>query len=302
MNSREKFWKFLRLFRIIACAKRKFAHFTCWGQVFTFHLLVLHFSFAGCPKKCEKKVRIFHLQGVTLFACRGSEKMSKESSHFPLAKGLKKMPKGSSHFTLAGGHTFICRESEKNAKRKFALFTCRGSHFLLVKGLKKCQKSSHFSLAGVTFFTCRGSHFSPAGSPKKIIALNLLSTRTTNKACLGAARQNWNYLSTLSTNEPWLCGGSLWWADSLWIGLGGEPSLFSSARSAVHTSAPSRLSVLAWTHAQVYSWLYSSSWGVWIFQLVCLFLVYTSRGWWIWLFVDVFTVSIGVTIGWSFLA
>ncbi len=48
------------------------------------------------------------------------------------------------------------------------------------------------------------SHFSLAGSPKKMLALNFLSTLTTNKVCLGAARQNWNYPSTLSTNESWL--------------------------------------------------------------------------------------------------
>ncbi len=43
------------------------------------------------------------------------------------------------------------------------------------------------------------------------------------------------------TAEPWLSGGSHWWTDSLWIGLSGKPSLFSSAWSVVYTSVPSQL-------------------------------------------------------------
>ncbi len=47
---------------------------------------------------------------------------------------------------------------------------------------------------------------------------------------------NWIYPFTLSTNKPWLGGSSLWWTGKPWIRLSSEPSLFSSARSAIHTS------------------------------------------------------------------
>ncbi len=105
---------------------------------------------------CWKKIRVFHLQRVTLFICRVSEKKSKECSHFSLAR-VWKMSKESSHFSFAGGHTFhlqgfqkMPKESShfslaevwKNAKRKSTLFTCRG--------LKNAKKK--FAL-----FTCRGN-------------------------------------------------------------------------------------------------------------------------------------------------
>ncbi len=52
---------------------------------------------------------------------------------------------------------------------------------------------------------------------------------------------NWIYPSTLSTNELWLSGSSLWWANSPWIRSSGEPGLFFVAQPVVHTSVPSRL-------------------------------------------------------------
>ncbi len=69
------------------------------------------------------------------------------------------------------------------AKRKFALFTCKASHFSFVEVQKMPEESSHFSLARdhtfhftgvskkcqnkVRTFHLQGSHFSFAGCPKK---------------------------------------------------------------------------------------------------------------------------------------
>ncbi len=152
--------------------------FTCKGS---------HFSFAVGPKKYQKKFHTFHLQGmITLFTCRDP----KEVSHFSLA--------GVTLFTCRG-HTFHLQTVQKNAKRKFTLFTYWGLKntkrkfaFFPCRGSKKCQKKVRtfhlqrvqkksqkkvctFHSQRVTLFTCRRfekrpkecSDFSFAGSPKK---------------------------------------------------------------------------------------------------------------------------------------
>ncbi len=93
----------------------------------------------------------------------------------------------------------------KNAKRKFAFFTCSGLHFSHARRPEKMSKeSSHFSLVWGHTFTCKwfgkmsteSSRFSLTGITlltcrefKRMLALNFLLTLTTNKACLGTAYQ-----------------------------------------------------------------------------------------------------------------
>ncbi len=101
-----------------------------------------HFSHAGVRKNAQIKFPLFTYRGVqknakrkfAVFTCRGSEKMLKESLLFSLAavtlftrNGSKIMSEKSSHFSLAGYHTFHLHRVRKNAKRRFALFTCRQS-------------------------------------------------------------------------------------------------------------------------------------------------------------------------------
>ncbi len=82
-----------------------------------------HFSLAGSPKKCQKKVCAFHLQGVALFACRGHIFHLQRVTLFTCS-WVRKNAKESSHFSLAGITLFTCRESEKNAKTTDRVPTC----------------------------------------------------------------------------------------------------------------------------------------------------------------------------------
>ncbi len=117
------------------------------------------FAFFSCrePKKCQKKVHTFHLQGVTLFTYRGSHFAPAEFTlftcrgHTSHLQGIQKkcqktiwtsplqrsewMPKESSHFHLEAFW--------KNAKRKFPFFTRRGSHFLLAGSPKNTCFGPH---------------------------------------------------------------------------------------------------------------------------------------------------------------
>ncbi len=184
----------------------------------------LHFSLAGGPKKCQNKictfhvqevrknakrkftlftcgVHTFHLQGVTLFTCRGQDKCQRKFALF-----------------TRRGHTFHLQVVRKNAKRKFTLFIYRELEKMLaffgpmqVKSVTLCEW--------------------------KISCQHWQQTRRVSVQ----RTKNWNYPPTQSANKPWLGESSLWWTHSPWIRSSSELSLFSSAWGVVNTSTPSRL-------------------------------------------------------------
>ncbi len=113
---------------------------------------------------CQKKIRTIHLQGLTLFTRRESEKCQKLAlftcrGHTFHLHGVRKNSKRKftlftityrgTHCSMAEGRAFHLQESE-NAKRKFILFTSRESHFLLA-GVRKMPKKVHnFHLQGAS--------------------------------------------------------------------------------------------------------------------------------------------------------
>ncbi len=155
---------------------------------------------------CQKKDHIFHLQGITLFTCRGPKNAKRKFAfftcrghafysqglHFSLTGMWKNAKSKFSLFTGRGGPHFPLVGPLKNPKRKFALFTCRGSHFLLAVAtlftstghtfhLQGCEKmpkaSSPFLLVG------GGPHFSLVGSPKNVERKFALFTCGDPKKC-----------------------------------------------------------------------------------------------------------------------
>ncbi len=150
-----------------------------------------------------------------LFTCRRSH-FSLTGGHTFHLQGSKKFQKKVRTFYLKMVKLFTCR-GPKNSKRKFALFTCRwshfsltgsgqmpkvrtfhlqGSHLLFAEGPKKVSKeSSHFLLAGRSKKCQRKVHTCYLQGVQKNATIfwspvqvkNFLSTLTTSKACLSAA-------------------------------------------------------------------------------------------------------------------